>query len=266
MKTHPQKASAILQKNLGDDNPTSTIGRTGFTLIELLIVIAIIASLSALASVGYTRFKKSAQTAVGISNVRQLATQWVMFSSDHNGIILRSFNTAVDDRNGDGAVNDADVMNWNLHLASQVGGQSSGASKEDIEESGRDLGIFTDPLLTSAAKGDYDPGTQWSTYSYNGFIGEDSTSANQNPNQVRRMSQVGNPATLVILTALNPKDDGGFNLNVYKTQKAVAFDLYGGRVPVAFADGHVETRSSGNYPSKENTSNKALLAEYWEGK
>ena len=246
--------------------PSPEKPQPAFTLVELLIVIAIIAALSALSFVGYTRFKQNAQMAVGIANVRQLATQWVMFSSDHNGIILRSFNTAVDDQNGDGTVNDADVMNWNLHLASQVGGLSSGTSTADIEKIGRDLGIFTDPLLTSAAKGDYDPGTQWSTYSYNGFIGLDSTTTNQNAKQVRRMAQVGNPATLVILTALNPKDDGGFNLNVYKTQKDVAFDLYGGKVPVAFADGHVETRSKGNYPSKENTSNKARLAEYWEGK
>ncbi len=267
MKTNPRKASIHLQKNPGGDTHIMpTMNRAGFTLVELLVVIVIIAVLSTLAFVGSSRFRKSAQAAVGVSNVRQIGAQWMLFSSDNNGIILRSFGTAVDDRNGDGSIDGADAMDWTLHLASMVSGLPSDASDEDFEKCGRDLGIFTDPLLVAAARGNFDPETQWSTYSYNGFIGEDSADENQNPNRIRRMTQVGNPSKLVILTALKPNEQGGFNLNVYKSQNAVAFDLYGGKVPVAFGDGHVETRSASDYPGKENIDDKNRLKEYWEGK
>ena len=266
MKTNPQKPTIHLHKNLGGEIPIAAMNRTGFSLVELLVVIAIIAVLSVLSFFGYSRFRRTAQTAVGVSNVRQIGVHWMMFSSDNNGKILRSLGTAVDDRNGDGSIDGADAMDWTLHLASRARDLPSDASDEELEKCGRDIGIFTDPLLITAARGNYDPETQWSTYSYNGFIGEDSAETNPNPNRVRRMSQIGNPSKLVILTALTPNNQGGFNLNVYKSQNAVAFDIYGGKVPVVFGDGHVETRSETDYPSKENIDDKDLLKEYWEGR
>ncbi len=120
MKQNPQRTPGHCLRNLSSDHSPSEIHRAGFTLVELLVVIAIIAVLAALSFVGYSRFRKSANIAVGISNVRQIGAQWMMFSSDNNGIILRSFGTAVEDWTGDGSIDGADALNWNLQLASMV--------------------------------------------------------------------------------------------------------------------------------------------------
>lgn len=58
-------------------------GRAAFTLIELLVVIAIIAILAALLLPALTRAKQSAQSAVCLSNLKQVQLAWIMYLSDH---------------------------------------------------------------------------------------------------------------------------------------------------------------------------------------
>jgi prepilin-type N-terminal cleavage/methylation domain-containing protein/prepilin-type processing-associated H-X9-DG protein len=58
-----------------------------FTLIELLVVIAIIAVLAALLLPSLSRAKQRAYTAGCLSNLKQLATCWVMYAQDHNDIL-----------------------------------------------------------------------------------------------------------------------------------------------------------------------------------
>ena len=56
--------------------------RKAFTLIELLVVIAIIAILAAILFPVFAQAKLAAKTTQGLSNIKQLGTSMLMYSSD----------------------------------------------------------------------------------------------------------------------------------------------------------------------------------------
>src|SRR5208282_2084126 len=65
----------------------------GFTLIELLVVIAIIAILAALLLPALNKAKEQSQGAKCISNLRQLAVAWTMYSGDNKDQLAVNGNT-----------------------------------------------------------------------------------------------------------------------------------------------------------------------------
>ena len=60
------------------------IRRTGFTLIELLVVIAIIAILAAILFPVFAKAREAARSASCKSNLKQLATAWMMYVQDYD--------------------------------------------------------------------------------------------------------------------------------------------------------------------------------------
>jgi len=64
--------------------------RTGFTLIELLVVIAIIAILAAILFPVFARARAKALQTQCLSNVKQLATGWLMYCTDWDSYMPRN--------------------------------------------------------------------------------------------------------------------------------------------------------------------------------
>jgi len=64
------------------------VKRRGFTLIELLVVIAIIAVLMAILMPALNRVREQGKRAVCLSNLKQLATAWIMYADDNDDILV----------------------------------------------------------------------------------------------------------------------------------------------------------------------------------
>jgi prepilin-type N-terminal cleavage/methylation domain-containing protein/prepilin-type processing-associated H-X9-DG protein len=121
-------------------------GSSGFTLIELLVVIAIIAILAAMLLPALTKAKLKAQGIQCLSNHKQLALAWRMYSDDNRDTLLYSSGNVVTYQPGvwmSGTMdfNPANTSNWDPSV--------------DIEKSpmwpycGKSRAIFKCPADTS---------------------------------------------------------------------------------------------------------------------
>ena len=67
-----------------------------FTLIELLVVIAIIAILAAILFPVFASAKAAAKKTQSLSNLKQISLAWLMYNSDYDGTIMRTYTKGAD--------------------------------------------------------------------------------------------------------------------------------------------------------------------------
>jgi len=141
--------------------------KKAFTLIELLVVIAIIAILAAILFPVFAQAKAAAKTTVAISQMKQLGTAMVMYSTD------------ADDVNSPPYPLNDNAHTWRTSLDPYV--KSGQMSTDPVNPAAKFLDVASDPLQAAAGGYTLDPTVTKHTRSYARL------------NQFFLMNQWGNP-------------------------------------------------------------------------
>lgn len=246
-------AIMLFAGNIRKDTQSGYVGRNAFTLVELLIVIALIAVLAAMLLPALNRAKEKAQGMQCVSNVRQLAFGWFLYSDDFNGRLAYNLGGKAGGKDPAMKTN----ANWvNNNLTWEL--DSDNTNTATLTEAGlgsyvsKNAHIYRCPADRVLSADQRNAG--WSqrvrSYSMNAMVGNagelsiHGTNSN-NPSYVQffRMTDIPHPADIFVFVEEHPDSiNDGYFLNVfYKNHwNDLPASYHGGAAAFAFADGHAQ--------------------------
>ena len=227
--------------------------RRAFTLVELLVVIALIAVLAAMLFPALIRAKEKAQGIQCVSNVRQLAFGWFLYSDDHNGRLAYNLGGKLGLKDPAMKTN-ANWVNNNLTW----GLDSDNTNTATLTEAGLGSYVSKNALIyrcpADRVLSDEQRKAGWPhrvrSYSMNAMIGDAGEltadgSNDNNPNYVQffRITDIPRPSDIFVFVEEHPdSNNDGYFLNVYYKNQWVDLPAshHVGAASFAFADGHAQ--------------------------
>ena len=230
----------------------------GFTLIELLVVIAIIAILAAMLLPALSRAKIKAQATACLSNQKQLAVAWTLYSGDFNDYLAVNANNVAINAGVVGWV--TNVLSWDFPplptnpqnynpdaLANALLGPYCSKATGVYKCPGDRYDAYKGPRVRSISmNGQMNPNT---ANDANGGTVKNQYGAGQNYKVFVRQSDINNPAPVNAWVFIDEHpdsiNDALFHVDMRPTANTWSdwpASNHGGSGVLAFADGHVESK------------------------
>lgn len=238
-------------------SPSRALRRKAFTLVELLVVIAIIALLISILLPALKRAKESGNSVKCMASMKQIMMAMMMYATDNRnemavppkvaefypGLPSLAYYMSTPSSQIGGVIR-YDAGTFWKYLGRGNTGMPTNATEKAMAE-GTFYRIFNCPSDTdfrAVRKGVIDPRMSFArnySYSWNIQIREGFVLQNIQEPVVRKLNQVKQPATKVLLIEEATPNDGMAYI-LFSNQDDVPAFRHNGNANYGFADGHIE--------------------------